>query len=124
MKENDFNHAEKKGLNGKKKLIIFWILISILIVSILTIGSLLFDWFWVIGFPMSFLLVIAFQSLSEHFLEVKIPCPNCGMGVKESAHRCKACGFQLQQECPDCGSFVPRDEKNCEGCGHEFNEKS
>jgi predicted RNA-binding Zn-ribbon protein involved in translation (DUF1610 family) len=110
----------KRNNLKRKSAIGIWILIIILISLVSIIGSFLFNWFWIIFLPVSFLAVIVFQAMSEHFWTAKKRCSRCNAPVSIYSEFCRNCGLQLIKKCPSCGKYAKRDTKTCENCNYKF----
>ncbi|MFX0072354.1 MAG: zinc ribbon domain-containing protein [Candidatus Hermodarchaeota archaeon] len=104
----------------RKTAISIWILIILCILIFSIIGSLYITWFWIIFLPLSFLLVVAFQAMSEHFWTPKKVCPRCNFPISVYSEYCRNCGLQLIKKCPDCGNYIKTDKLLCDKCGHKF----
>ena len=104
----------------RKTAISIWILIIILIMIFSLIGALFFVWFWIIFIPLSFLVVVAFQAMSEHFWTPKKICSRCNAPISIYSEFCRNCGLKLIKKCPTCSRFVKFDITKCNTCGHEF----
>ncbi len=104
----------------RKTAISLWILIIILFMIFSLIGAFFFVWFWIIFIPLSFLVVVAFQAMSEHFWTPKKICSRCNAPVSIYSEYCKNCGLKLIKKCPTCNKFVKSDITICNNCGHKF----
>jgi predicted RNA-binding Zn-ribbon protein involved in translation (DUF1610 family) len=104
----------------RKTAISLWILLTILLMIISLIGALFFVWFWIIFIPLSFLMVVGFQAMSEHFWTPKKVCSRCNAPVSIYSEYCRNCGLKLIKKCPTCSTFVKSDITICNNCGHEF----
>lgn len=104
----------------RKTAISIWILLIIIIVIISLIGSYFFVWFWIIFLPLSFLIVVAFQAISEHFWSPKKICPRCYAPVGIYSEYCRNCGLKLIKKCPTCGNYYKSEILACKKCGHQF----
>ena len=111
MKHNEYKRKSVLGI---------WILVIILISLISIIGSLLFSWFWIIFLPLSFLAVIIFQAMSEHFWTAKKRCPRCNAPVSIYSEFCRNCGIQLIKKCPSCGKYSKSNIIVCTNCDYNF----
>lgn len=103
-----------------KKAIIIWILIIACVIIFSIIGTLVISWFWLIFLPLSFLLVVAFQALSEHFWSPTKTCPRCNAPLSIYSEYCRNCGLKLIRKCPYCGNLMPAQVSTCNRCGHEL----
>ena len=104
----------------RKTAISVWSLIIIVLLLFSLIGSLFFIWFWIIFLPLSFLMVVAFQAMSEHFWTPRKVCPRCKAPVSIYSEYCRNCGLNLIKKCPNCGNFLKADIMKCTTCGHQF----
>lgn len=104
----------------RKTAISIWILVIILILIFSLVGSFFFIWFWIIFLPLSFLVIVAFQAMSEHFWTPKKLCPRCNAPVSIYSEYCRNCGLKLIKKCPTCGKFLKSDIMLCNNCRHEF----
>lgn len=104
----------------RKTAISIWILIIIIILIFSLIGAFFFVWFWIIFIPLSFLVIVAFQAMSEHFWTPKKVCPRCNAAVSIYSEFCRNCGLKLIKKCPICGRFVKGNLDFCNYCGHQF----
>lgn len=83
---------------NRKKLIIGWVMLIVIFVIITIIGALFIEGFLVVWFPISAMIAIMFQALSHHFIEIDIPCPNCGTLNNMESENCVKCGIQLTSD--------------------------
>ena len=104
----------------RKTAISIWILVIIVILIFSLIGALFFLWFWIIFIPLSFLVIVAFQAMSEHFWTPKKVCQRCNAPVSIYSEYCRNCGLKLIKQCPTCGRFIKSNINLCNNCGHKF----
>jgi predicted RNA-binding Zn-ribbon protein involved in translation (DUF1610 family) len=104
----------------RKTAISIWVLVIIIVLIFSLIGAFFFVWFWIIFIPLSFLVIVAFQAMSEHFWTPKRVCPRCNAPVSIYSEYCRNCGVKLIKQCPTCGRFIKSDTTLCSNCGHEF----
>ena len=104
----------------RKTAISLWILIMILVLIISLIGAFFFFWFWIVFIPLSFLVVIAFQAMSEHFWTPKRECSRCNAPASIYTEYCRNCGLKLIKQCPSCSRFISSDLTICKNCGYQF----
>ena len=83
---------------NRTKLIGIWTLISVIVVILLVVGSLYFQWIWILWLPASFSLIAIFQALSHHFMETVVYCPRCNTQNDIHNLKCQNCGLVLIQE--------------------------
>ncbi|MBD3339348.1 MAG: hypothetical protein GF353_09575 [Candidatus Lokiarchaeota archaeon] len=104
----------------KKTLIIVWILIFIVVTIFSVIGSILFANFWFLFLPLSLILIVAFQAMSEQFWTPKKYCPRCQAPVTIYSEYCRNCGLKLINKCPNCGHYQDAKLKECSNCGYKY----
>lgn len=104
----------------RKTAISIWILVIIIILIFSLVGTFFFIWFWIIFLPLSFLVLVAFQAMSEQFWTPRKVCSRCNAPVSIYSEFCRNCGLKLIKKCPKCEKFVKADIILCNNCGHEF----
>ena len=106
----------------RKTLISIWIVIYIIVIIIAFVGSLLFNWFWIIILPISLIIVAAFQAMSEHFWKPKKYCTRCNAPLSIYSKFCRNCGLKLFNKCSQCGKYLKHELIKCDKCGFEIQQ--
>lgn len=103
-----------------RKLKILWALIVFPVFILIFIGSLYFSWLWLLLLPASFLIIVSYQAIADHFYEASRKCPNCGHLNDLRAIKCINCDNILINECPECGAEIQSDKLVCPSCGYDL----
>ncbi|MFX1394418.1 MAG: zinc-ribbon domain-containing protein, partial [Promethearchaeota archaeon] len=93
-----------------------------LVIIIAFVGSLIFNWSWIIIIPISLIIVAAFQAMSEQFWKPKKYCSRCNAPVSLYSKFCRNCGLKLFNKCPQCGKEIKSETIKCDGCGFKFQQ--
>ena len=116
-KSNKFHNYKKKPILG------VWLLFAIVIIIISFLSLFVFRWFWLIVLPISFLVAIAFQAMSEHFWTSEKYCPRCNARISIYSEYCRNCGLKLIVKCPSCEKYLHPQLEICDRCGYKFPSK-
>ena len=108
--------------NLEKKTIMALCLLLFLVSAIIAVLSfLIFDVFWIMILPVSFLIVIFIaQAFSRFFWNTDKKCPRCNYSASIYSEFCPNCGFKLLLACPECQSVITYDNQICKSCGYKY----